>query len=90
MMAFIVISMIGGMTQAIYAQTTLVFLGIVPLANDWAVLFSLAYAKNAIYESSAAWSLIAPMGAIVIFQLSLVLVARSLEESFNPRLRAST
>lgn len=88
MMAYIAVSMIGGMTQAIYAQTSLVFLGIVPLGNNWGVLFSLAYNRNAIYDPSAAWSLLAPMGAIVLFQLSLVLVARALEEAFNPRLRA--
>ena len=88
MMAFIAISTIGGMTQAIYAQTSLVFLGIVPLGNNWGVLFSLAYAKSALYSASASWSLLAPIGAIVIFQLSLVLVARALEEAFNPRLRA--
>lgn len=88
MMSFIVISAIGGMTQAIYAQTGLVFLGIVPLGNNWGVLFSLAYAKNAMYSPTAAWSLLAPIGAIILFQLSLVLVARTLEEAFNPRLRA--
>ena len=88
MMAFIVISVIGGMTQAIYAQTSLVFLGIVPLTDNWGVLFSLAYSRNAIYDGEAAWSLIAPMGAIIALQLCLVLLARALEEGFNPRLRA--
>jgi len=87
MMAFIVVSVIGGMTQAIYAQTSLVFLGIVPLNNNWGVLFSLAYSRNAIYDARAAWSLIAPMAAIILLQLSLVLLSRGLEESFNPRLR---
>ena len=85
--AFIVVSVIGGMTQAIYAQTSLVFLGIVPLNNNWGVLFSLAYSRNAIYDSRAAWSLLAPMGAIILLQLSLVLLSRGLEEAFNPRLR---
>ena len=87
MMAFIVVSVIGGMTQAIYAQTSLVFLGIVPLNNNWGVLFSLAYSRNAIYDARAAWSLLAPMGAIILLQLSLVLLSRGLEEAFNPRLR---
>lgn len=87
MMAFIAISLIGGMTQAIYAQTSLVFLGVVPLTNNWGVLFSLAYNRNAIYDASAAWSLLGPMGAIVLLQLCLVLLARALEEAFNPRLR---
>ena len=87
MMAFIVVSVIGGMTQAIYAQTSLVFLGIVPLTNNWGVLFSLAYSRNALYDAQAAWSLLAPMAAIIALQLCLVLLARGLEEAFNPRLR---
>ena len=87
MMTFIAISLIGGMTQAIYAQVSLVFLGVVPLTNNWGVLFSLAYNRNAIYDAAAAWSLLAPMAAIVLLQLFLVLLARALEEAFNPRLR---
>lgn len=87
MFGFITISLIAAMIQAIYAQTGLVFLGVVPFGNNWGVLFSLAYAKNAIYLPSAAWSLLAPMGAIILFQLGLVLLSRTLEEIFNPRLR---
>jgi peptide/nickel transport system permease protein len=86
MMAFITISLIATMIQAIYAQTGLVFLGVVPFGNNWGVLFSLAYAKNAIYLPSAAWSLLCPMGAIIVFQLALVLLSRSVEEAYNPRL----
>lgn len=89
MMSFIAIALIAAMTQAIYSQTGLVFLGAVPFGNNWGVMFSLAYAKNAIYQPAAAWSLISPIGAIVLFQLSLVLFSRSLEEIFNPRLRSS-
>ncbi|HEY0606186.1 MAG TPA: ABC transporter permease [Herpetosiphonaceae bacterium] len=88
MLGFITISLIAAMIQAIYAQTGLVFLGVVPFGNSWGVLFSLAYAKNAIYLPSAAWSLLAPMGAIILFQLGLVLISRALEEVFNPRLQA--
>lgn len=88
MIGFIAIAMIAAMTQAIYAQTGLVFLGLVPFGNNWGVMFSLAYAKNAIYQPSAAWSLLAPMGAIMLFQLALVWLSRSLEEIFDPRLRS--
>jgi len=87
MMSYIVIAMINAMTSAIYSQTGLVFLGVVPFGNNWGVMFSLAYAKNAIYNPNAAMSLLAPMGAIILFQLSLVMFSRSLEEIFNPRLR---
>lgn len=88
MLAFLAIAMITAMTQAIYAQTGLVFLGLVPFGNNWGVMFSLAYARNAIYQPDAAWSLLAPMGAIVLFQLALIWLSRSLEEIFDPRLRA--
>jgi peptide/nickel transport system permease protein len=88
MSAFIAIAMIAAMTQAIYAQTGLVFLGLVPFGNNWGVMFSLAYAKNALYLPRASWSLLAPMGAIMLFQLALVWLARALEQHFNPQLRA--
>jgi peptide/nickel transport system permease protein len=87
MMAYVAISLITGMTQAIYTETMLVLLGTVPLTNNWSVLFSLAYNRGALSDAAASWSLVAPMGAIVLLQLFLVLVARGLEEAFNPRLR---
>ncbi len=89
MIAFIAIAMIAAMTQAIYTQTGLVFLGLVPFGNNWGVMFSLAYARNAIYQPNAAWSLLVPMGAIVLFQLALIWLSRSLEEVFNPRVATS-
>lgn len=89
MSAFIIIATISAMTQAIYAQTGLVFLGLVPFGSNWGVMFSLAYAKNAIYQPNAAWSLLAPMGAITLFQLALIWLSRALEEIFNPRIAAS-
>ncbi|RPI23484.1 MAG: ABC transporter permease [Chloroflexota bacterium] len=87
MMNYIIIAMINAMAAAVYAQTGLVFLGVVPFGNNWGVMFSLAYAKNAIYNPNAAASLLVPIGGIIAFQLGLVMFARSLEEIFNPRLR---
>ncbi len=87
MMTYILIALIEAMTGAIYSQTYLVFLGLVPFGNNWGVLFSLAYAKNAIYNPNAMASLLVPMGGIVALQLSLIMFSRSLEEVFNPRLR---
>ncbi|HNS37749.1 MAG TPA: ABC transporter permease [Anaerolineaceae bacterium] len=87
MMSYIMIAMIQAMAAAIYSQTGLVFLGVVPFGNNWGVMFSLAYAKNAIYNPNAAASLLVPMGGIILLQLGLVLFSRSLEEVFNPRLR---
>ncbi len=87
MMSYVMIALIQAMAGAIYSQTGLVFLGVVPFGNNWGVMFSLAYAKNAIYNPNAAASLLVPMGGIILLQLGLVLFSRSLEEIFNPRLR---
>jgi peptide/nickel transport system permease protein len=90
MMSFIAISLILSMTAAIYQQTGLVFLGLVPLSGaNWGVMLSLAYNRGAIYQIDAAWNVLVPVGAIAIFQLSLVWLSRGLEEVFNPRLRTS-
>lgn len=90
MMSFIAISTIFEMTHAIYQQTGLVFLGIVPYSSaNWGVMISAAERRGVLFNPQAAWSILAPMGAIVIFQLALVSFARSLDEVFNPRLRTS-
>jgi peptide/nickel transport system permease protein len=85
---FVVISTITGMTAAIYQQVVLAFFGLVPLEDNWGVLFSVAYGQNAIYLPAAAWSLFAPIAAICFLQLCLVLTSRSLEGLFDPRLRS--
>ena len=90
MMSFIAISTIFEMTHAIYQQTGLVFLGIVPYSSaNWGVMISAAQRRGVLYNPQAAWSILAPIGAIVLFQLALVSFARSLDEVFNPRLRTS-
>jgi peptide/nickel transport system permease protein len=90
MMSFVVISTIFEMTHAIYQQTGLVFLGIVPYSSaNWGVMISAAERRGVLFNPQAAWSILAPMAAIILFQLSLVSFARSLDEVFNPRLRTS-
>lgn len=90
MMSFIAISTIFEMTHAIYQQTGLVFLGIVPYSGaNWGVMIQAGLARGVLYNPNAAWSLYAPIAAIIIFQLALVSFARSLDEVFNPRLRTS-
>lgn len=88
MMSYILIALVFSMTSAIFQQTGLVFLGLVPFSSaNWGVMLSLAYAKGAIFQIDAAWNIIAPVLAIALFELSLVMLARSMDELFNPRLR---
>jgi peptide/nickel transport system permease protein len=80
MMSFIAISTIFEMTHAIYQQTGLVFLGIVPYSSaNWGVMISAAERRGVLYNPQAAWSILAPIAAIIIFQLALVAFARSLD-----------
>jgi peptide/nickel transport system permease protein len=89
MTSFIVINFVIAMTNAIYGQIILYFFGLVPLAGDnWGLMIQFAFTKGAIYFKDSLWYIMSPIIAICLLQLSLVLIARSLEEIFNPRLRA--
>jgi len=88
MMAYIAINFTLAMTAAIYAQVGLVFLGLVPLTRNWGVMINLAWTQGAIFFRDSIYFIMAPVVAIALFQLSIVWMSRSLEEIFNPRLRA--
>jgi len=90
MMSYIVINFVAGMTGAIYGQVILYFLGLVSLAgNNWGLMIQQGYAQGALNNRDAMWFIMAPIFMITILQLSLVLMSRSLEDVFNPRLRES-
>lgn len=88
MVAYIAINFTLAMTAAIYAQVGLVFLGLVPLTRNWGVMINLAWTQGAIFFKDSIYFIMAPVVAIALFQLSIVWMSRSLEEIFNPRLRA--
>jgi peptide/nickel transport system permease protein len=88
MMSYIAISFAFSMTGAIYAQTGLVFLGLVPFStSNWGVMINIAWTRGNIFYKDAALYILAPVFTIAIFQLAMVWMTRSLEEVFNPRLR---
>jgi peptide/nickel transport system permease protein len=88
MRSYIAINFTIGMTNAIYAQIALYFLGLAPLSGDnWGIMINLANARGAIYFQNSFWYIMAPVLAIAILQLAMVTMTRSLEDIFNPRLR---
>lgn len=90
MMSYIVINFVLGMTGAIYGQVILYFLGLVSLAgNNWGLMIQQAYVQGAHFFQDSFLYIFAPIFVITILQLSLVLISRSLEDVFNPRLRES-
>lgn len=89
MMSYILVQFIMSMTHAIYYMTVLVFLGISPLkAADWGNMVTIANRMGAMYDADGKWFLFSPIFMIVLLQFSLVSMSRSLDELFNPRLRA--
>jgi peptide/nickel transport system permease protein len=89
MMSYLLTQFVLTMTQSIYSQVGLIFLGIIPLAtHNWGVMINLAWNQGAIYGTSSIWYLMTPIAMIVILQYALISMNRSLEELFNPRLRS--
>lgn len=88
MMSYIAINFVIGMTSAIYGQILLYFLGLVPLTGDnWGLMINLAWTRGAIFNQDTLMYILAPIIAISLLQLSLVMISQSLEDVFNPRLR---
>lgn len=88
MISYIAISFIFAIRGAMYALVGLVILGMVPLREpDWGIMIWNAQSRGAFFNSNAIMMALAPIMAIALFQLSLILFTRSLEEIFNPRLR---
>ncbi len=88
MISYIAINFIFAVRGAMYSLVGLVILGMVPLREpDWGIMIWNAQTRGAFYNENALWMALAPITAIALFQLSLILFTRSLEEMFNPRLR---
>ena len=88
MASYIIINFVFGMTGAIYGQVVLYFLGLVSLSGDnWGLMVDQAYRQGAATSPELMIYLISPIVMIVLLMWSLTLVARALEDVFNPRLR---
>jgi peptide/nickel transport system permease protein len=90
MMSFVAINFIFAVTKAMYDQVGLIFLGMVPI-NDytWGVMLYFGRSRGTLFSPDSASMVLSPVIAIAMFQVSLVLFARSLEEMFDPRLRTA-
>jgi peptide/nickel transport system permease protein len=88
MMSFVAINFIFAVTKAMYDQVGLIFLGMVPI-NDytWGVMLYFGRTRGTLFSPDSASMVLSPVLAIALFQVSMVLFARALEEMFDPRLR---
>jgi peptide/nickel transport system permease protein len=86
---YVAMNLLLALTGFVYAQVGLFFLGVLPLnTSNWGVMLNLAvYQGGALVASNALPYLLAPLGAILLLTLGIVLVVDALDEIFNPRLR---
>jgi peptide/nickel transport system permease protein len=86
---YIATNMLISVTAYIYAQVGLYFLGVLPLnTNNWGVMLNFAvFQSGALISPDALPYLLAPLGAILLLTLGVVLLIDAMEEIFNPRLR---
>jgi len=89
LISYIAINFIFSIRLAMYALVALILLGMVPPREpDWGTMLWLAQSRGAFFNPDAVAMALVPVFAIGLFQLSLILFSRSLEEVFNPRLRS--
>jgi peptide/nickel transport system permease protein len=84
----VAISLIFAITEAMYSQVGLIFLGMAPVSDyNWGVMIFFGRSRGTLFSPDSAAMVLAPIFAIALFQVSMVLFARGLEEAFDPRLR---
>jgi peptide/nickel transport system permease protein len=89
MAPYIAMNMLIAVTGAVYAQVGLFFLGVLPFeASNWGVMLNLAvFGGGAMTSMAALPYLLAPLLAILLLTLGIVLIVDAMDEIFNPRLR---
>ncbi|OVE86418.1 ABC transporter permease [Natronolimnobius baerhuensis] len=89
LMPYIVVNMANAARRIIFAAVALYFLGVLPFSDaNWGVMLDNAYNSGALYRTDALHWLLVPMIAISGIAMGLILLAQSLDQVFNPRIRA--
>lgn len=91
MASYIIVNLIFSFTGAIYALIGLIFLGFVPINTrnpNWGVVINISNNQGAINNPDNTWWILGPVLAIAFLQWFMFTLARSIEDAFNPRLRA--
>ena len=87
MASYLMIHFIFAMTGATYSMVGLYLLGFAPMTGiNWGIMINNAWAKAAMFNTNAAWSILAPLLVVSVLQLSAIWFARTLEQLLNPRL----
>lgn len=86
-MGFIIVNFTLLMRGCIYSQVGLVFMGLLPMEQNWGVMINQAWTQGAIYNPNSILYILAPTIMICLLIISLVWVGKALEDVFNPSVR---
>ena len=86
---YVAMNLLLSVTGAIYAETGLFFLGVVPFnAGNWGVMLNIAvFSAGAVTSPQALTYLLSPLVCILALTLAIVVMLNAVDEWFNPRLR---
>lgn len=85
---FVAMNLLIGVTGLIYSQVGLFFLGVLPFtSSNWGVMINLAVTNGVTTTGVGLCYLLAPLVAVLLLTLSVVLLVDAMDEVFNPRLR---
>lgn len=87
---FVAMHFLLAITNSIYLQVGLFFLGVVPFSsNNWGVMLNLAFSQaGAMYSTHALLYLLSPLFCIMLLTFGIVLFLGAVDEMMNPRLRS--
>jgi peptide/nickel transport system permease protein len=85
---FVAMNLLIGVTNFIYSQVGLFFLGVLPFTSEnWGVMINLAVSNGVTQTGTGLAYLMAPLGSVLLLTLGIVLIVDAMDEVFNPRLR---
>lgn len=89
LMPYIAIHFMNLCRRVIFASVGLYFLGVLPYTSkNWGVMLNQAYSAGALTIDSYLHWLLVPMLTIIFFTVGLIFLAQSMDQVFNPRIRA--
>jgi len=89
LMPYIAIHFMNLCRRVIFASVGLYFLGVLPYTSqNWGVMLNQAYSAGALSIDAYLHWLLVPMLTIIFFTVGLIFLAQSMDQVFNPRIRA--
>lgn len=89
LMPLITVRAANSARAVIFKSVGLYFIGVLPFSTfNWGVMMNQAYESGALFNMELTHWFVAPMIALVLFSLGLILLSQGLDRIFNPRIRA--